>query len=116
MTEATNTNSTWTSPREMEPAIYDLIGAASLASLVLEAIASDPAFAASSSHKEGLTWLEVRLGAAAENLNAIHESRAPEWDTMMEARSIQVALDAAAERGEVRAANKAARLGGSEAA
>ena len=72
----------------LEQGIYDLTGVASISALVLSAIAAHPATAGSLSHKEGLDWLATRLGAAAENLSALHEKRPTRFNTMMEAEEI----------------------------
>lgn len=110
MSEAETVNSMDYSNAEIEPALYDLAGAASVATIVLEAIHAKGGEPMSLSHLEGLEWLGNRLGTATEHVMAIHEKRETQWNTMMESDTIRKALDHAVKRGEVRAANFAARI------
>lgn len=72
----------------LETALNDLTGAASLSALVLSAIANDATQAESQAHTEGLRWLSVRLGAAAENLLALHDERSTRFNTMADAEEV----------------------------
>lgn len=76
------------SPIRLEAALNDLAGAASLAALVFDAIADDAEKAESESFREGLRWLTLHLGSAAETALALYERRAPRFHTMMEAEEI----------------------------
>jgi hypothetical protein len=118
MTEADDTVSTAATWVEVEPAIYDLVGAASLAAMVLDTIREKTSQEerVPISYTDGLGWLEGRLSAAAENLLAIHEKRATNWSTMVPMQDIQHALELAEKRGEIRAAENAARGMGRAAA
>jgi predicted PhzF superfamily epimerase YddE/YHI9 len=87
-------------PRDLEPAVNDLAGAASIAAAILSIVRTDHEAADSLAIKEGLGGLEVRLNAAAENLLAVQERRAPRWNTTMDADMIADALAAIPHGGE----------------
>jgi hypothetical protein len=91
-----------------EPALTDLAGVASLASLFLEAVAKDDNLASCGRATEALNWLSNRLGDAAETVLAIHECREPRWQTQFESESITEALKVAAAFGAARASSRGA--------
>jgi hypothetical protein len=79
-------------PRDLEPLVNDLAGAASIAAAIICMIRTDHEAADCTSLKEGLGWLETRLNDAAENLLAVQERRRPRWFTNMEADRIRDVL------------------------
>lgn len=78
-----------------EPAIHELVGAASAATVLLRAIQATDGVLANQSARQGLGWLAGRLADAAENLAALHERRAPRWPTMSALLDVAEALSKA---------------------
>ena len=91
-----NRNAEW---RDYQAIVHEMAGAASIAALVLGMARDDEDGSITSlGLKAGLSWLEAKLSAAAENLLAIYGGREPHWLTMGDVEGRQEALARAAAR------------------
>lgn len=96
---------------DCEAAIYEIAGAASIASFVFDAIAEDPNAASSQALRLGMSWLDQRLAASAENLVALLEMRAPRWVTTANESEIAEALALAERAGKDRRVRSCGSVG-----